>query len=102
MVNNQNVEKSFNYFQYKELKAVPPAGLIDEYLSLVLQFGFMTLFITAFPLAPFFALLNNMLEIRMDAEKFVTVYRCVDRDAVWTFLQIQICGTLFLSRHHLK
>ncbi len=30
----------------------------------VIQYGFITLFVAAFPLAPFFALLNNILEIR--------------------------------------
>ncbi len=35
----------------------------------VIQYGFVTLFVAAFPLAPFFALLNNIFEIRyMDAK----------------------------------
>lgn len=38
---------------------------------LVLQFGFVTIFVAAFPLAPFFALLNNWIEIRLDANKLV-------------------------------
>lgn len=37
----------------------------------VLQFGFITIFVCAFPLAPLFALLNNWIEIRLDAHKFV-------------------------------
>jgi len=37
----------------------------------VLQFGFITIFVAAFPLAPLFALLNNWIEIRLDAHKFV-------------------------------
>ena len=37
----------------------------------VLQFGFITIFVAAFPLAPLFALLNNWIEIRLDAQKFV-------------------------------
>ncbi len=37
-----------------------------------LQFGFVTIFVAAFPLAPFFALLNNIIEMRADANKFVT------------------------------
>ena len=32
----------------------------------VLQFGFITIFVAAFPLAPLFALLNNWVEIRCD------------------------------------
>ena len=46
--------------------------------SVVLQFGFITIFVAAFPLAPFFALLNNWVEIRLDAQKFV----CETRRAV--------------------
>ena len=39
------------------------------------QFGFTTIFVAAFPLAPFFALVNNLMEIRLDAYKFVTQLR---------------------------
>ena len=38
----------------------------------VLQFGFVTVFVASFPLAPFFALLNNWVEIRLDANKYIT------------------------------
>ncbi|XP_035755956.1 anoctamin-7 [Egretta garzetta] len=50
-------------------------GLFDEYLEMVLQFGFITIFVAACPLAPLFALLNNWVEIRLDAHKFVCDYR---------------------------
>lgn len=43
--------------------------------SIVLQYGFVTIFVAAFPLAPFFALLNNILEMRLDAQKLLTFYR---------------------------
>ncbi|XP_046382503.1 anoctamin-1-like isoform X1 [Ischnura elegans] len=52
-----------------------PRGLFYEYLELVLQYGFVTIFVAAFPLAPFFALLNNVFEMRLDAKKFLTFYR---------------------------
>lgn len=48
---------------------------VDISNFLVIQFGFVTLFVAAFPLAPFFALLNNIIELRSDADKFVTQYR---------------------------
>lgn len=41
----------------------------------VLQFGFITIFVAACPLAPLFALINNWVEVRLDAQKFVCVYR---------------------------
>uniref|UniRef100_A0A3P9HUK3 Anoctamin n=1 Tax=Oryzias latipes TaxID=8090 RepID=A0A3P9HUK3_ORYLA len=50
-------------------------GLFGEYLEMVLQFGFVTIFVAACPLAPLCALINNWLEIRLDAQKFVTEYR---------------------------
>uniref|UniRef100_A0A6I8NGN0 Anoctamin n=1 Tax=Ornithorhynchus anatinus TaxID=9258 RepID=A0A6I8NGN0_ORNAN len=50
-------------------------GLFDEYLEMILQFGFTTIFVAAFPLAPLLALLNNVIEIRLDAYKFVTQWR---------------------------
>lgn len=41
----------------------------------MLQYGFVTIFVTAFPLAPLFALLNNVFEMRLDAKKFIKYYR---------------------------
>lgn len=46
-------------------------GLFGEYLEMVIQFGFITIFVAAFPLAPFFALANNIFEIRIDSDKMV-------------------------------
>ncbi|XP_013991001.1 anoctamin-7 [Salmo salar] len=47
----------------------------DYQLVALLQFGFITIFVTAFPLAPLFALLNNRAEMCLDAHKFVCEYR---------------------------
>lgn len=41
----------------------------------VLQYGFVTLFVAAFPLAPLFALINNIGEIRLDAYKMLSQAR---------------------------
>ena len=45
------------------------------HMHTVVQYGFVTLFVAAFPLAPLFALINNYFEIRIDAHKFVVVLR---------------------------
>lgn len=58
-----------------DLVPINQHGLFFEYLELIIQYGFTTLFVAAFPLAPFFALLNNYFEIRIDAHKFVVVQR---------------------------
>ncbi|XP_014210857.1 anoctamin-5 [Copidosoma floridanum] len=50
-------------------------SLFPEYLEMILQYGFVTIFVAAFPLAPFFALINNFLEMRLDAKKLLTMYR---------------------------
>ncbi|XP_051515951.1 anoctamin-7-like isoform X2 [Myxocyprinus asiaticus] len=59
----------------QDFELIPCEGLFDEYLEIVLQFGFITIFVAAFPLAPLFALLNNWVEVRLDAHKFVCEYR---------------------------
>ncbi|KAF5905064.1 anoctamin-1 isoform X1 [Clarias magur] len=53
----------------------PYVGLNPEYMEMMIQFGMVTLFVASFPLAPLFALLNNVFEIRLDAKKFVSEYR---------------------------
>lgn len=52
-----------------------PTSLFYEYLEMVIQFGFVTIFVCAFPLAPLFALINNIFEIRLDAKKMITQYK---------------------------
>ncbi|KAJ8021915.1 Anoctamin-7 [Holothuria leucospilota] len=55
----------------EDYQLVPNEGLFEEYLEMIIQFGFITVFVAAFPLAPLFALLNNWIEIRLDAQKFI-------------------------------
>merc|ERR1739844_401279 len=43
--------------------------------ELAIQHGFITLFVAAFPLAPLFALINNIFEIRLDARKLLATMR---------------------------
>lgn len=61
-------------FQYLFLKT-SFCTLFVFSLCLVLQFSFTTIFVAAFPLAPLLALLNNIIEIRMDAIKMVSLER---------------------------
>uniref|UniRef100_G3Q4R9 Anoctamin n=1 Tax=Gasterosteus aculeatus aculeatus TaxID=481459 RepID=G3Q4R9_GASAC len=57
------------------LQPLPKLGLFYEYLEMVIQFGFVTLFVASFPLAPILALVNNVFEIRVDAWKITTQFR---------------------------
>lgn len=59
------------------LQSVSKLGLFYEYLEMVIQFGFVTLFVASFPLAPVLALVNNLFEIRVDAWKITTQFRRV-------------------------
>lgn len=43
--------------------------LFKDYVELMIQFGYATLFSAAFPLAPLLALINNYVELRVDAWK---------------------------------
>ncbi|XP_077640529.1 anoctamin-3 isoform X6 [Lonchura striata] len=74
----QSMENKISLPQWEKdwnLQPMNLHGLMDEYLEMVLQFGFTTIFVAAFPLAPLLALLNNIIEIRLDAYKFVTQWR---------------------------
>uniref|UniRef100_A0A7M4EKY0 Anoctamin n=1 Tax=Crocodylus porosus TaxID=8502 RepID=A0A7M4EKY0_CROPO len=61
--------------QDHDLQHFGPLGLFYEYLEMVIQFGFITLFVASFPLAPLLALMNNILEIRVDSWKLTTQFR---------------------------
>ncbi|XP_049545393.1 anoctamin-5-like isoform X3 [Anopheles darlingi] len=61
--------KDFNLINWND------RSLFNEYLKMVIQYGFITIFVVAFPLGPFFALLNNVVETRLDAKKFLLYYK---------------------------
>ena len=65
-------------------------GLLDEYLELAIQYGFITLFVAAFPLAPLFALINNIFEIRLDARK-VRMVASIRHNILNNILKIHKC-----------
>ncbi|XP_071974220.1 anoctamin-9 isoform X3 [Engystomops pustulosus] len=50
-------------------------SLFDEFLEMVIQYSFTTIFVAAFPLAPLLALINNVLELRLDAIKMTRLQR---------------------------
>ena len=47
----------------------------DDFMALWLQFGHVFLFSSVYPLAGFFALLNNIIDLRMDAYKLCKLMR---------------------------
>ncbi|GLE06180.1 hypothetical protein PINS_up015391 [Pythium insidiosum] len=60
------------------LDAYDQKGTFDDYNEMIIQFGYVTLFVVSFPLAPALALLNNYFEIRIDAHKLVHATRRPD------------------------
>jgi hypothetical protein len=52
-----------------EFELSPYESTFDDFDEMVVQYGFVTLFVVAFPLAPLCAMANNIIEIRLDATK---------------------------------
>eukprot|EP00644_Phytophthora_capsici_P014584 jgi/Phyca11/536486/estExt2_fgenesh1_pg.C_PHYCAscaffold_540035 len=64
--------------QQLNLDVYDQKGTFDDYNEMIIQFGYVTLFVVSFPLAPAFALFNNFFEIRIDAHKLVNATRRPD------------------------
>ncbi|XP_057212812.1 anoctamin-9 isoform X2 [Triplophysa rosa] len=64
-----------NWLDNYHLNDVNCFSLFNEFLEMVIQFSFTTIFVAAFPLAPLLALINNIFEIRLDAIKMVSLER---------------------------
>ncbi|XP_048339356.1 anoctamin-9 [Sphaerodactylus townsendi] len=58
-----------------QLNEVNLFSLFNEYLEMMIQYSFTTIFVAAFPLAPLLAFINNLIEIRYDAIKMMTLQR---------------------------
>ncbi|CAN0077413.1 unnamed protein product [Scytosiphon promiscuus] len=76
-VQRTQAEKGLHLEQYD-----PIMGTLMDYAELAVQFGYITLFVVSFPLAPLLALANNYVETRSDAFKLLTqMQRPVPRGA---------------------
>lgn len=64
------IEKNYMMVQYDVL-----LGTFGDYAELALQFGFTTMFVTAFPLCTVMAFVNNYVEIRVDGWKLCQLSR---------------------------
>jgi hypothetical protein len=63
---------------------------MKDYSEIVVQYGFVTLFVSAFPLVPLLALANNVLEIHVDGYKLCHSMRrpmphMADSVGIWSF-----------------
>lgn len=50
-------------------------GSLEDYAELAIQYGYVTLFVAAFPLAPLLAYISNIVEIRTDGWKLLHAFR---------------------------
>jgi hypothetical protein len=53
-------------------------GTFEDFAEMVIQFGYTTMFVAAFPLATVLSLVNNYVEIRVDAWKLCQIMRRVE------------------------
>mmetsp|Transcript_3345 Transcript_3345/g.5234 ORF Transcript_3345/g.5234 Transcript_3345/m.5234 type:complete len:960 (+) Transcript_3345:112-2991(+) len=68
LVDNETANKTWKSRVIKELER-DEYNLRADYLELILQFGYVTMFAVVFPIAPALALLNNMMEAKVDFVK---------------------------------
>ncbi len=61
------------YEQQRNL--MPYEGTFDDFNDRVIQFGYIVLFAPAYPLAPFLAFVNNIIEIRLGGYKMCSGYQ---------------------------
>ena len=77
----------------------PDYEQFDDYLEMVIEYGYVTLFAAAFPLAAFLSVLCNFVEMKSDLFKLTTVYRRPPPSrqhniGIWYNL---LCGIMWLS-----
>lgn len=85
LIKRRSQEKDTSRPQYEmdyDLSPLERNFMFWEYLEIVLQYGFITMFVAAFPLGPLFALINAVVEIRVDAINFLCHFRRPDATRV--------------------
>ncbi|KAM9754308.1 LOW QUALITY PROTEIN: anoctamin-10 [Menidia menidia] len=74
--NRKESEDDSEEDKFRNQSALPPfPGLFAEYIELLVQFGYLSLFSCVFPLTAVLLLLNNLTEIRSDAYKICRLFR---------------------------
>jgi len=58
-----------------EFELSPYESTFDDFDEMAVQYGFVSLFVVCFPLAPLAAMANNIIEIRLDATKITNFCR---------------------------
>lgn len=73
---NTEGKTGHNYIE-EQAKLLPYESneAFEDYNEMVIQYGFINLFVVAFPLTPLLAFANNVLEVHVDAVKLCFVHR---------------------------
>jgi hypothetical protein len=91
----ENVELEAKWKEYDEIES------FKDYSEMVIQYGFVTLFVVAFPLTPLLAFLNNVLEAHVDAVKLTSVRRPKPKKAenigIWEYFIAMLSTTSALT-----
>nr|XP_015927771.1 anoctamin-8 isoform X2 [Parasteatoda tepidariorum] len=74
---HQKKRKNYNSLTQAEVESAmyKYEGTFEDYLEMFIQFGYVILFSSAFPMAAMCALLNNVIEIRSDAFKLCMIFQ---------------------------
>lgn len=85
--NAVDAKASHNYIE-EQAKLMPYEHneAFEDYNEMVIQYGFITLFVVAFPLTPLLALANNIAEVHVDSVKVRLLCHCRLARTDWDWL----------------
>jgi hypothetical protein len=92
------IEKSFTMQEYHVM-----FGTFDDFAEMVIQFGYTTMFVAAFPLATVLSFINNYVEIRVDGWKLCHLCRrpeprsCEDIGTWLMILELMSISSIFIN-----
>lgn len=73
--NYEQLSEHLMFLKHEHMKPTLGDFTLDEYTEKIIQYGFLMLFATSFPLAPLLALLTNLFDLRVDAKRLLWWYR---------------------------
>lgn len=92
------IEKTFTMPEYHVM-----LGSFEDMSEMSIQIGYTTMFVAAFPLATVLSLINNYVEIRVDAWKLCHIYRrpeprsCEDIGTWFMILELISFASIFIN-----
>lgn len=68
-------DDDYRISRHKKESILDDYNTYDDYLELYIQFGYVVLFSSVAPMTAFWAILNNVIEIRLDAYKLCSFFK---------------------------